>query len=148
KPLAARQDGETAVYRYSQTQVPGRYEIRFDVDSGESVAIPFQVARDAGESVLTSLTTEQQESLANASGMQFEQHVAGMLPAVKGGRREKPIWNTLLVALLVLLGGELVLATRAARRRATDAVLPTSWSEDLGIAPPLTADLSEGIRRP
>ena len=118
KPLAGREAGDAAVYRYSQTHVPGRYEVCFGDVANESNSIPFQVARDVKESDLKLLTDEQQETLTKSAGIHFSQQFINITLAATGGHRDKPIWNTLLAALFVLLVVELLLATWAARRRA------------------------------
>ncbi len=131
KPLALRATGDEAVYRYSQTQVPGRYEVRLGDTVEKSDVVPFQVGRDSEESDLTSLSDEQREALAASAGIAFPEQMKNVVPDVTGGRLEKPIWNTLLAALLVLLAGELILATRAARRRTPDLSLPSSLASSL-----------------
>lgn len=122
KSLPLRESGDGFVYRYSQTHVPGRYEVHM-VDGEERTSLPFQVVRDAKESELTLLTDEQREALSQSAGLEFGDALESVIPEATGNRREKPIWNTLLAAVIILLVGELILATRAARRRTPSSTL-------------------------
>ncbi|MGD9855437.1 MAG: BatA domain-containing protein [Planctomycetaceae bacterium] len=147
RPLALRAEGDAAVYRYSQTQVPGRYEIHAGDAGGETAAVPFQIARDARESDLAPLTGEQRAALTGASGLQFPVEFKNLIPPVTGGRREQPIWNSLLVALLVLLGVELFLSTRAARRRTPGSSLSASLEQDGDLYSPAWTQSLRGVGR-
>ncbi len=122
--LALRDADNSARYRFSQTQSPGRYEVQFADSDGETGHVPFQIARDAQESDLAVLSEEQQAVLADASGMAFTGTAKPELPIVTGQSGARPIWSSLLVGLVILLATELLLATRAARSRTPESTLP------------------------
>ena len=124
KSLTLRESDGMSRYQYSQTHLPGRYDIRStDADSN---SIPFYVSRNPRESDLTSLTSEQQESLVNAAGISSIQASLSSLPeAIDGGGGERPIWTSLLIALLILLTVELLMSTRTTRLRSPETFMDT-----------------------
>jgi len=123
--LTLRDADNSARYRFSQTQAPGRYDVKFTNSDGESGHIPFQIARDAQESDLTMLTEEEQRTLAETSGLGFSGTSKPELPKVTSNTGARPIWSSLLIGLLILLALELLLATRAARSRSPESSLPS-----------------------
>ncbi len=123
--LAVRDADDVPRFRYSNTVSPGRYEVRYVDGEDATHVIPFQVARDAEESDLTSLTDEQQSSLADNSGLTFSESATIEMPEIPHTSSERSVWNPLLIGLLILLAGELWLATLSARSRSPEMSLPS-----------------------
>lgn len=126
RSLTLHDASESARYRFSQTQYPGRYEIRFGTAEESSHLVPFEVTRDAQESDLTPLTADQQRLLTESSGIDFKEVADTTLHAVPVAGSQRPIWNSLLTGLLILLAIELLLATITALRRSPQSSLPES----------------------
>ena len=115
-------DGDGGIrHRFSRTAVPGLYAVCFSRDDETLLRLPFNVARDPEESTLAPLTAVERESLAEAGGIRFCGRADEMDIAPSEIPTEKPIWSALLIALVVLLPLELILATRSARGRGTVA---------------------------
>lgn len=125
RPLTPQNSDDAARYRFSQTQYPGRYEVRFETSGDSSGCVPFEVTRDPQESDLTPLTSDQQQQLSEASGIAFSSTPAVILEAVTATGTERPLWNTLLTGLLILLAVELILATLTARWRSPPTTIST-----------------------
>jgi hypothetical protein len=112
-------DGEAgSMFRYSQTAVPGDYLVRFKSDGEVASEVPFYVARDARESNLAPLDEAGRRGLSASAGVGFAgQQTADSASTTEIAPRLEPVWGALLVALVALLTGELLLATRLARHR-------------------------------
>ncbi|MGI9430419.1 MAG: BatA domain-containing protein [Bythopirellula sp.] len=116
--LANAGSDENGLVRYSQTQLPGLYRLSFDT-SGESLSLPFYVARDAEESHWQPLSAAARAQLTELAGMQFDGEVIEATPIAntEASPRATPIWGALLLGLLGLLIGEQLLANWIARQR-------------------------------
>lgn len=130
--LSLRESDEAARFRFSNTRLPGRYVVRFTGTDGESQSVPFQVARDAQESNLTQFTEEQETAMMNSAGVTFAEPGTLEIPEVVSREHDRPVWTPLLVGLLIMLGVELLLATRSARSRAGEVSLPTFIENGIG----------------
>ena len=106
------------MFRYWQTQLPGLYRMVFRTGDEVVTSQSFYVARNADESLLTMLDEAQQADLFAAADIQFDSDglVAQAAPT-QAAPSEEPVWGFLLVALLVLLAGELLLSNWLARQR-------------------------------
>ncbi|MCA9074812.1 MAG: BatA domain-containing protein [Planctomycetaceae bacterium] len=123
--LSLQANDDLAGFRYSNTLLPGRYDVKYFGPENETLTIPFQVRRDALESDLTPLSAEQETSLIDTAGLTFAESETPEIPVVTSGEHDRPVWTPLLVGLLILLGVELLLATRSARSRTGDVSLPS-----------------------
>jgi hypothetical protein len=124
--LVATDADVAPVFRYTQTQLPGTYRVRFasgGVPSGEA---PFHVAYDARESHLEPLSEADRDALLVPAGVQFAgaEAVATAETAASSPRRE-PFWTFLLAALVALLAAELLMSNWLARQRSGLAVSTT-----------------------
>lgn len=122
--LATSGSEESGLVRYSQTQLPGLYRLNFDA-AGKAISLPFYVSRDANESQLGSLATEEQTKLTELAGLQFdgqETEVTSAVTNIEPRPKAEPIWGALLLALLGLLVGEQLLSNWLARQRSGVAV--------------------------
>jgi hypothetical protein len=116
-------DGEAApAFRYTQTQLPGSYRVRFKAGAGSPSEVPFQVARDASESHFEPLAAEERDKLLVPAGVQFAGAEARVVPSRDSPPRREPFWGFLLAALVALLIGELLMSTWLARQRSGWAV--------------------------
>ncbi len=122
--LATSGSEESGLVRYSQTQLPGLYRLNFDA-GGKAISLPFYVTRDANESHLSPLSTEQQTKLTEVAGLQFDGQDAAVASAVANVEprpKAEPIWGALLLALLGLLVGEQLFSNWLTRQRSGVAV--------------------------
>ena len=122
-PLTSQGLEAVSMLRYSQTQLPGLYRIEFKADDEMVSSLPFYVANDAKESQLDFLEEEQFAKLASMAEIQFEgEEALAEEIATQIAPKEEPVWGILLVALLVLLAGELLLSNWLARQRTGVAI--------------------------
>ncbi len=119
-PLVGQELEDSHVVRYWQTHLPGAYRVLY-TDGGQSASIPFHVARDPRESQLRFLDEQQRDSLA-ASGLVFGTELPEAQVTEESTVREQPIWQTLLVALIVLLAAELLISSWLTRQRSGPAL--------------------------
>jgi hypothetical protein len=103
--------------RFSQTQLPGAYRVRFTGQGTTNTEIPFHVARDVSESDIRPLDATDRESLLASAGVQFGRDMARVPSTSQTASRREPVWTFLLAALVALLIAELVLASWLARQR-------------------------------
>ncbi|MEX2317872.1 MAG: BatA domain-containing protein [Pirellulales bacterium] len=116
-----------SVFRYSQTAVPGAYVVLFKGDGKPATEVPFYVARDSRESNLAPLDETTRSGLLASAGVRFAgQQAADGASSTQIAPRLEPVWSALLVALVALLAGELLLATRLAKQRHGFAVTMSS----------------------
>jgi hypothetical protein len=105
------------VYRFSQTNLPGRYELRRPSEpAGQKT--PFRVASDDGESDLTRLSSEDMAMLSEAAAIQFGGTPIESTEVVQAGAGHlEPAWWPLLIMMVCLMAVESLLATRVSRGR-------------------------------
>lgn len=115
--LANAGSEEESLVRYSQTQLPGLYQLTFET-ADEDVRVPFYVARDSEESRYQLLDEPQRERLLSLAHVQFEANQAPEPePTAEPTARTEPIWGALLLALVLLLIGEQFFSSWLARQR-------------------------------
>ncbi len=122
--LASAGSDASGMVRYSQTQLPGLYQLTFE-SGGTDTTLPFHVSRDPQESEWQPLNSEAREKLVQLAGVQFEGQQATATKSatnVEPRPRAEPIWGVLLLALVGLLVGEQLLANWLARQRSGVAV--------------------------
>ena len=116
--LAARSAVSNAVFRYSQTTLPGLYRVAFRA-GGETIdESPFAASRELQESDLTRASDEQLNRVTDWSGVTFSEVVDPQSAAAGTPASRQPVWWVLLVSLAALLVGELLLASHISHRRA------------------------------
>lgn len=126
-----QQDG--VMFRTGRTVLPGDYTLELSLTGAQ---IPFHVQRPSQESDLSTLTTDDQQLLADLSGL----GAAAGAEAIGGTNQTDPLWPLLLMALIVVIALELVLSGVIARERfGSDPIAETSptWGE-----PPTSASAS------
>lgn len=116
-PLTATDAEFAPTFRYSQTNLPGTYRVRFRRGDETAAEVPYQVAREAQESELKMLPPNERERLAKAFGVQFKEVPVVVASAVDAPPRREPVWGALLAALVGLLTAELFVANLLARQR-------------------------------
>jgi hypothetical protein len=117
QPLPLVADRGRVSCRFADTLLAGDYTLKLgDARSGVR-SLPFQVRRDVRESDLAPLSVTDTQVLAMAAGARFVGDPLADTP--RGNRTPKiePIWTWLLVAILVFMFVELVLAGWMTRRR-------------------------------
>jgi hypothetical protein len=114
-PVPPQTVDEAIAFRFRQTDLPGRYDLRLKEGDTVRQSVPFVVRREEAESNLTPLSSAERDTLGKA-GIGF---VDGPAPFSTDEQAplEKPVWWLLLSSLLVLLAVELLLATHVARTR-------------------------------
>jgi hypothetical protein len=116
-------DGDvTPAYRYSQTQLPGDYRVRFTINGLPAGEVPFHVAYDDTESIIEPLTDAARDQLLATAGLQFSGKATLNVARRASAPRREPFWGFLLAALVTLLVGELFMSTWLARQRSGMAV--------------------------
>jgi hypothetical protein len=111
-------DGDgSPVFRYTQTQLPGNYRIRFKSGNSPAGDVPFRVAHDASESTIEPLAEVDREKLLVPAGVQFGGAISPAVATRDSAPRREPFWGILLSVLVALLVGELLLSTWLARQR-------------------------------
>jgi hypothetical protein len=108
--------GGSLAYRFAQTSLPGRYELKLPVDAGDK-RLPFRVARDADESDLAVLKPSQIAMLTDAGGIRFANGPASTESAAMGQAKLEPAWWPLLFAMVSLMAVESLMSTRVSRGR-------------------------------
>ncbi|MBN2582822.1 MAG: BatA domain-containing protein [Planctomycetes bacterium] len=114
RPVAG--DAGTKV-EFDGTLIPGGYHVTMDFADKTSLTVPFNVLRDAEESDLEPLKTEQSNLLAEAGGLRFDADGLAQVQTERSTPDARPVWWYLLVALLAMMLAELLLAWRATTRR-------------------------------
>jgi hypothetical protein len=109
-------------YRYTQTQQPGMYRVRFAGSDAGRTDVPFHVVRDSSESELRQLSETERSRLLVPAGLRFGPDVTPGMSTVQTEPRREPFWGILLAALVALLAGELLVSSRLARQRGGFAV--------------------------
>ena len=123
--LVAADSDAAPVYRFTQTQLPGTYRVRFKRGAAVVGEVPFQVAQDAGESNLAPLSDSDRDKLLIPAGVQFAGAEALAATSRETAPRREPFWGFLLAALVALLISELLMSTWLARQRSGLAVSTT-----------------------
>jgi hypothetical protein len=121
-PLVSANAEAEAVYRFSQTRLPGTYRVRFTSDGAPVGDVPFHVARDVSESDLRPLTEADRTSLLIPAGVQLAGAEESLPQRAESAPRLDPFWGVLLSALVALLAVELLLSNWLARQRSGFAV--------------------------
>ena len=105
--------------RTTETLVPGDYRMLVSSNGKEISRHPFQVARDARESDLTTLDDEKMEYLRTRTWMRFDEESAPATTQSEDAveRRQEPLWFWLLMGVLLFLVGESALAWSIAKSR-------------------------------
>jgi hypothetical protein len=120
--IPALDGDESPVFRYTQTQLPGDYRMRFTAGgapAGGAPAgdVPFHVAYEASESTIEPLTAADRDKLLAQAGVQFAGAKTAAVQTRDSAPRREPFWGILLAALVALLVSELMLSTWLARQR-------------------------------
>jgi hypothetical protein len=116
-PLTVTSGDTNSVFRYMQTQLPGMYRVRFANDGAAASDVPFHVVQDPSESNLKMLAAAERDNLLEAAGVHFSGAAAKLPEGNEKAARREPLWGMLLAALVALLAGELLMASRLARQR-------------------------------
>jgi hypothetical protein len=124
-PLTGTSADSNSVFRYTQTQLPGLYHVRFTNDGAPAGDVPFHVTQDPTESNLQMLAAADRSNLLEPARVQFSGEVAKLPRGKETAPRREPLWGLLLAALVALLAGELLLSSRLARQRAGFSVSGT-----------------------
>jgi len=124
--LVTTSDNANGLVRYSQTQLPGLYRVKFGLGDDE-ISLSFYVVRDANESDCQPLAASDRTRLIEIAGLQFEGESASTAVAKNTESRpqNEPIWGALLLTLLLLLLGEQLLSHWLTRQRGGVAVSVT-----------------------
>lgn len=109
------QDG-MSVLRYARVVLPGRYELKLNEKEATTVR-PLRVARDTAESDLLPIATSDLAMLSDAAGMTFAESPSDTVVKGESRARMEPAWWPLLFAVVCLMAGESLLATRVSRGR-------------------------------
>lgn len=129
KPLVSHSAGEDTVLRYSQTHVPGLYRVQFESDGRQVASVPYVVQGEVEESQFKPLTRAEQSRLAEMAQLQFlsaaELVEVAPIEMADAPPRQSPVWGGLLLALILFLAAELLLANWISRQRAGYAVSTT-----------------------
>src|SRR5690606_4126164 len=113
--LASEEMEDSHTARYWQTYLPGAYRVLYD-DNGSPTSLPFYVARDPVESQLVFADGTERERIASR-GIVFGTELPDLQVAEESTAQGEPLWRVLLVALIVLLAGELLLSSWITRQR-------------------------------
>ncbi|HEX5472286.1 MAG TPA: hypothetical protein VFW73_10385, partial [Lacipirellulaceae bacterium] len=125
-PLSVTSAEANSAYRFTQTQLPGLYHVRF-TSNGKSVSdVPYHVVRNATESDLQPLGRSARERILEPAGLQFSGALATLPQSNQIAPRREPLWGALLAALVALLASELLIANRIARHRVGFSVSGTT----------------------
>jgi hypothetical protein len=116
-PLVSLDGDGSAVFRYTQTQLPGEYRVRFTNGGAPAGDMPFHVTYDASESTIEPLAEADRDKLLAQAGVQFAGANAPKIATRDSAPRREPFWGILLAALVALLVSELLLSTWLARQR-------------------------------
>ena len=118
--LFGQEEEGRLAFRYAKTQSPGAYRVTLAEAGKGSHAEEFLVGRDAEESNLTPLSTEQIKALSEAGGLEFGGDPLFQPATQKIAAPPKALAMWLLTALIVLMAMEIAVAFWLAhRRRAT-----------------------------
>jgi hypothetical protein len=101
------------------------YRVRFTNDGAAAGDVPFHVVQDSSESNLKMLGAAERSNLLEPAGVQFSGAAAKLPEGNEKAPRREPLWGLLLAALVALLAGELLMASRLARQRAGFVVSST-----------------------
>jgi hypothetical protein len=115
--LVAVDGDDSPAFRFSQTQLPGHYRIRFSSNGSPAGEVPFHIAYDATESIVEPLADAARDQLFATAGIQFSGQAAQTVAISDSAPRREPFWGILLTALVALLLGELLMSTWLARQR-------------------------------
>jgi hypothetical protein len=138
-PVSGEPTVDGVTFRTSRTALPGNYALEIGLAGS---ALPFHVARDAGESDLARLTANERSFLKESAGLNN-----GRLATRLGGTNVRsPIWPALLVLLITAMAGELVLSGVIARKRFGSAPISETAAQMTG-QPSISVGMSLGQRR-
>lgn len=116
---AVQRDGE-ALYSATGTQRPGLYKLALDRRDGVQAEYAFLVARDAEESNLSPRVESNAGALISA-GLQFAGDPFSETRKAAEVFNPEPLWTPVLVALLIIIFAELLLAGFLSRQRTVQA---------------------------
>jgi hypothetical protein len=114
-PLVGQELEDASVARYWQTHLPGRYLVTYD-DNGTPASLPFYVARDPQESQLVFLDETQLDQIAS-NGVVIGSDLPATQESEEATAKQEPIWQALLIALIVMLTAELLFSSWLTRQR-------------------------------
>ncbi len=114
-----------ARFQFSRTHQPGMYRIAFKSGNETVASLPFYVARDTGESSWQVISEEEREKLLSALGLHTGADSSVAPQQAQAIRPEEPIWEFLLLLLIVFLASELLLSNWLGRQRSGVAVSTT-----------------------
>jgi hypothetical protein len=118
--LTAEATSTGVAFQTSRTIQPGSYSLEVGLTGDK---IPFHVHRDPRESNLTALSTNENQMIADLTGL--GQRTVGHVST--GATPTDPAWPLLLSLLVLLIVGELLLAGSLSRRRfGADPIAETS----------------------
>jgi hypothetical protein len=123
--LLAVDSGVAAVCRFTQTQLPGNYRVRFTSNGSTASEVPFHVAYDVRESTFEPLAEADRDKLLVTAGVQFGGEATPIVAASDSAPRREPFWGYLLAALVALLVSELLMSGFLARQRSGMAISTT-----------------------
>jgi hypothetical protein len=123
--LPAVESDVAVVCRYTQTQLPGNYRVRFTLSGSPASDVPFHVAYDARESTYERLSEADREKLLAPAGIQFGSATTPIVAARDSAPRREPFWGYLLAALVALVVSELLMSGFLARQRSGMAISTT-----------------------
>lgn len=115
--LTPHDEEDSPIYRFADTYIPGRYQLKFTHGNTVLKELPFYISRDVEESNLERLTEEQRDWLMQYGGLDFVEKVNTDSAPDAELPSAKPVWWMLLVLLLFVMIFELALASQSARRR-------------------------------
>jgi hypothetical protein len=105
------------VFSYAKTRGPGEYQLSFSGSGKDEAPEKFLVGRDPAESDLTPLTAEQIKAVSEGGGLGFGGDPLFQPPSQRVAAPPKALAMWLLMALVGLMGVELVVAWWLARQR-------------------------------
>lgn len=111
-------------YRFGQTSLPGKYSLSWKSED-KTREVAFRVRRDAEESNLAPMTSDQKSLLENAAGIQFGPVEQAFAAAEAAPIPREPAWWLLLIAMVCLMAAESLLATRVSTGRFGSAAATT-----------------------
>jgi hypothetical protein len=119
--IHATGDGQSSAFVFRDTVFPGNYTVTLSgIDDGQfnqGTSSPFTVIRNASESDLKTLTAENRNELAKIGGIHFVSQPWSQPQGQVAGSTMQPIAGLLLIAFVLILLCELLLAGWSARQR-------------------------------
>lgn len=120
--LVPRGDLAAPVFRYTQTTLPGLYQVEFGEGASEKRNLTYHTARSLEESRLQPISATDQELLTEDYNVRFNDQLESEVTETSGSDQLAPFWWMLLAGLIGLLVIESILASRISWNRMGDAV--------------------------